>query len=112
MTRLPALKGSDVVRALRKAGFTVVRIKGSHHILEHNTDPRRRTTVPMHKGKDLPRGLIQGILSDVKLTADEFAALLWLAAFTAPSANTASTQPRRPRTPSHRRRTPRRAAAR
>jgi len=76
MTRLPARKGSDVIRALRKAGFSVVRIKGSHHILEHGTDPRRRTTVPIHKGKDLPRGLIQGILSDVKLTSDEFAALL------------------------------------
>ena len=32
MTRLPALKGSEVIRALRRAGFAVVRIKGSHHI--------------------------------------------------------------------------------
>ena len=76
MARLPALKAAEVIKGLKRAGFAVVRIKGSHHILEHASDPTRRTTVPFHKGKDLPRGLVQGILNDVKLTADEFAALL------------------------------------
>lgn len=39
--RLPALRGDAVVRALKKAGFDVVRIKGSHHIMEHSDDPAR-----------------------------------------------------------------------
>ncbi len=30
--RLPSLRGEAVIRALKKAGFNVVRIKGSHHI--------------------------------------------------------------------------------
>ncbi len=35
MTRLPRLTGRRVVAALRKAGFEVIRIKGSHHFLTH-----------------------------------------------------------------------------
>jgi predicted RNA binding protein YcfA (HicA-like mRNA interferase family) len=33
--RLPSLKADEVIRALRKAGFEVTRIKGSHHIMRH-----------------------------------------------------------------------------
>jgi predicted RNA binding protein YcfA (HicA-like mRNA interferase family) len=49
--RLPSLRGEAVIRALKKAGFNVVRIKGSHHILEHTDDPARRTVVPVHAGQ-------------------------------------------------------------
>jgi predicted RNA binding protein YcfA (HicA-like mRNA interferase family) len=76
MTRLPSLRGQEVIRALRNAGLVVVRIRGSHHILEHPTDRRRRTTVPLHKGKDLPRGLLRRIIADAGLTVEEFTALL------------------------------------
>lgn len=31
MTVLPSIRGKDLVAALKKAGFQVVRIKGSHH---------------------------------------------------------------------------------
>lgn len=74
--RLPSLKAQEVIRALERAGFAVVRIKGSHHILEHRQDPSRRTTVPVHKGKDLPRGLLLKILADTKLTVEKFRELL------------------------------------
>jgi predicted RNA binding protein YcfA (HicA-like mRNA interferase family) len=33
--RLPTLKATEVVRALEKAGFAVVRTTGSHHRLVH-----------------------------------------------------------------------------
>jgi predicted RNA binding protein YcfA (HicA-like mRNA interferase family) len=49
--RLPALKAREVIRALQKAGFSVVRTSGSHHRLVHDTDPTRQTTVPVHQGK-------------------------------------------------------------
>ena len=74
--RLPSLRGEEVIRALRKAGFDVVRIKGSHHILEHLSDPRRRTVVPVHSGKDLKRGLLHKIIDDAALDVDEFLKLL------------------------------------
>ena len=31
MTKLPALTGKGLIKAPRKAGFEVVRVKGSHH---------------------------------------------------------------------------------
>ncbi len=33
--RLPSVRGDVVVRTLRRAGFEVVRIRGSHHVMEH-----------------------------------------------------------------------------
>ncbi len=36
MTPLPALTGKLLVTALSKAGFNVVRIRGSHYFLRHN----------------------------------------------------------------------------
>jgi predicted RNA binding protein YcfA (HicA-like mRNA interferase family) len=40
--KLPALTGADVIRALERGGFAVVRVRGSHHFLRH---PDGRTTV-------------------------------------------------------------------
>jgi len=44
MPPVPAVRGSQVVGALEKAGFIVGRINGSHHIMRHPDG--RRTTVP------------------------------------------------------------------
>ena len=74
MTRRPRPTGVDVVRALEKAGFKVIRIKGSHHFLQH---PDGRTTVvPVHAGETIGPGLMSKILRDTALTADEFVAFL------------------------------------
>ena len=74
--RLPSLRGDDVIRALKKAGFNVVRIKGSHYILEHVDDLTRRTVVPVHAGRDIKRGLLRKIIDDSGLTVEEFSNLL------------------------------------
>ena len=74
--RLPSLKASEVIRALERGGFTDVRSTGSHHRLVHRDDPSRATTVPVHKGRDLPRPLLHAILKQAGLTAEEFLALL------------------------------------
>ena len=52
-----------------------MRIKGSHHIMEHADDPTRRTVVPVHAGKDIKRGLLRKIIDDAGLTVEEFIAL-------------------------------------
>lgn len=72
--RLPALRGDQVVAALKRAGFSVLRTKGSHHVLGH--DDGRRTVVPIHQGKDVKRGLLRKIIDDAGLSVDEFIALL------------------------------------
>ena len=33
MTKLPRLNGREVIKALNQAGFRVIRVKGSHHLL-------------------------------------------------------------------------------
>jgi predicted RNA binding protein YcfA (HicA-like mRNA interferase family) len=74
MTRLPALTGDQIVKALGKAGFQALRQKGSHVYLKH---PDGRTTVvPVHKGESLGRGLFRKILRDIELSDEVFLKLL------------------------------------
>lgn len=74
MSRLPRLTGAEVVRALGKAAFEVVRIKGSHHFLQHADG--RATVVPVHAGETIGPGLMSKILRDTELSRDEFIKLL------------------------------------
>ena len=74
MTRLPRLTDREVIAALKKAGFEVVRVKGSHHRLRHAEG--RVTVVPIHAGETMGPGLMASILRDVELTREEFLSLL------------------------------------
>jgi predicted RNA binding protein YcfA (HicA-like mRNA interferase family) len=74
MTRLPRLSGIKIINVLEKAGFAVVRVKGSHHSLRH--DDGRSTVVPVHGEDTIGPGLLSKILRDYELTRDEFIALL------------------------------------
>ena len=69
MTRLPRLKGKELVRLLEKRGFEIVRTRGSHVFLRHADG--RVTTVPVHSGEMLGPGLLRSILRDVELSVDE-----------------------------------------
>lgn len=72
MSSLPVLKPSDVIRKLRKAGFVFDRhAKGSHEIW-YNPDSRKRTVVPNHPGKDIPKGTLRAIIQQAGFTIDEF----------------------------------------
>lgn len=74
--RLPSLTFRDVIQALLSAGFFIARSSGSHHYLIHGEDPRRRTVVPVHGGRDLPRGLTRAIIRQSGLSVEEFLKLL------------------------------------
>ena len=74
MTRLPRIRATEAIAALRKVGFEVVRVKGSHHVLAR-TDGRT-TVIPVHAGEDLGPGLLRQILRDAELSVDEFRKLL------------------------------------
>lgn len=74
MSRLPRPTGREVIRALDKVGFEVVRLKGSHHFPRH-TDGRA-TVVPLHAGETVGPGLMIKILRDTELSREDFAALL------------------------------------
>ncbi|MBN2754760.1 MAG: type II toxin-antitoxin system HicA family toxin [Candidatus Goldbacteria bacterium] len=71
MDKLPVISGKDLIKLLNKLGFTVTRQKGSHARLKHHDG--RVTTVPIHRGADLPKGLLRKIIrEDIKLTLEEF----------------------------------------
>ncbi len=74
MTRLPRTGGRRVLRALERAGFEVIRVKGSHHVMRHPDG--RMTIVPVHRGENIGPGLLSKILTDCELTRDEFRKLL------------------------------------
>jgi predicted RNA binding protein YcfA (HicA-like mRNA interferase family) len=67
---LPILKPRELIRALERMGFRLLRkSKGSHRQFEHSDG--RRTTVPVHKGSDIGPGLLRKILRDIELDAGE-----------------------------------------
>jgi predicted RNA binding protein YcfA (HicA-like mRNA interferase family) len=74
MPHLPMLKGREVIAALERAGFRVVRQKGSHVRLKH--EDGRVVTVPIHAGQTIGRGLLRKILRDAEMTANELLDLL------------------------------------
>ncbi|EFC79520.1 type II toxin-antitoxin system HicA family toxin [Parafrankia sp. EUN1f] len=76
MPPVPSLPGKDVVRALQKAGFELVRIKGSHHRLRNPDRAGIDVTVPVHAGRDIPKGTLRQILADAGLTVEDLQKLL------------------------------------
>ena len=59
------MQSKDLVRELKKAGWVVKRIKGSHHQLAH-ADFGYVITVP-HPKKDLGKGLVRAIRKQARL---------------------------------------------
>jgi predicted RNA binding protein YcfA (HicA-like mRNA interferase family) len=74
MSRLPVLGPKEVIRRLERAGFSVVRARGSHYQL-FNPRSNRRVTVPFH-GRDLSRATLSSILHQAGLTLEAFQDLL------------------------------------
>lgn len=55
-----------MVDALQRRGFKVLRQPGSHIRLEGPDG--RKVTVPVHAGRDLPRGTLRNILQQAGLS--------------------------------------------
>jgi predicted RNA binding protein YcfA (HicA-like mRNA interferase family) len=73
--KLPTLKPEELIKALEKMGFFCSRkSKGSHFRYTHPDG--RKTTVPVHKGKDIGRGLLRKILRDVDISVQELKKVL------------------------------------
>jgi predicted RNA binding protein YcfA (HicA-like mRNA interferase family) len=71
MLRLPVIKGRDLIKFLESIGFKVTRTKGSHVRLR--SEDGKATTVPVHKNKDVPKGLLRKIIrEDLEISLDEF----------------------------------------
>ena len=62
--------GRELLSFLLRNGYTETRQTGSHLILKHPV--RKTVVVPVHRGKDLPKGLFLRILKDAGFTMEEF----------------------------------------
>lgn len=73
--KLPVASGKDVIKALGRAGFRVVRQKGSHVRMEKLEGAKVvKLTVPMHE--TLKKGTLRQILTDAEISVEEFMKLL------------------------------------
>ena len=72
MARVPILKPREVVAILEGLGFVEVRQRGSHKQFRHSDG--RRTTVPMHAGRDISPALLRKIARDIDMTDEAFVA--------------------------------------
>ena len=70
-TKLPVVRGADLVRALRRDGWSELRTRGSHVRLERNG---AHVSVPLHD--PLRRGTLAAILEDAGISVDDLRRLL------------------------------------
>ena len=73
MMRLPRISGRRCVSVLEKAGFSIVRQRGSHIVMRRD-EPYARVTVPNHQ--ELDSGTLRAIIRQAGLTVSEFNNLL------------------------------------
>jgi predicted RNA binding protein YcfA (HicA-like mRNA interferase family) len=72
---LPAISGREMIRALRRAGFVVLRQKGSHVSLEkRSAEGYWRTIVPLHR--EIRPGTLSDILNQSGLSKEDLMELL------------------------------------
>lgn len=74
MSRGARITGSELIAALTRGGFQVIRVRGSHHFLRHKDG--RTTVVSAHSGETIGPGLLDKILRDCQLAVEDLRKLL------------------------------------
>ncbi len=74
MPRLPILSSRQVIKALERFGYVVVRQRGSHVRMAHPVRKQWLVTVPNYKAID--RSLLRLIIQEANLSVKEFLSLL------------------------------------
>ncbi len=63
---MKAVSGKRMVRLLEQRGWVAVRIRGSHHAMQH-PDRDEVIVVPVHSNRDLKSGTQRGIMKVAEL---------------------------------------------
>jgi len=75
MTKVPSLPYDQIIRALQRNGWVVVRQKGSHvRLQKHTSTEVLKLTIPAHQ--PIKRSTLSHILKQARLTVEEFNRLL------------------------------------
>ncbi len=72
MSKLQPLKYEKVISKLKKLGFRFYREgKGSHELWVRDEDGKV-IPIPKHKGKDIKKGTLRAIISEIGVSVKEF----------------------------------------
>jgi predicted RNA binding protein YcfA (HicA-like mRNA interferase family) len=75
LSKVPSLNYPAVIAAFQRAGWVVVRQRGSHIRLQrHAADGVKKLTIPAHK--PIKRSTLAKILADAEMPLEDFLALL------------------------------------
>ncbi|MBN1324348.1 MAG: type II toxin-antitoxin system HicA family toxin [Methanotrichaceae archaeon] len=74
MPKLPAISPQKLGRALEKAGFELMRVKGSHHYY-YNLQTGKIAVVPFHS-KDIRKGTLHAIVRAAGINIEELLDLI------------------------------------
>ena len=74
MPKPPVVKPKEVIKALRKKGFAIDHISGSHYVM-YDIDKTLRTVIAYHN-KPIKRKTIMSILKSANISVEEFKKLL------------------------------------
>ncbi|MBI4792103.1 MAG: type II toxin-antitoxin system HicA family toxin [Deltaproteobacteria bacterium] len=70
--RFPAVTSDEVITVIQKLGFLFKRQSGTSHAIYFRESDKRRTTIPVHKGRIIKKKTLKAILVDCALTVDQF----------------------------------------
>jgi len=71
------VSGKEIIKALLKLGFTVIRQKGSHvHLTKDANGKTLRITVPVHGNEDLNPFVFRCICRQAEINTDELEKVL------------------------------------
>lgn len=65
------MSGPEAIRVFCKAGFQLIRTKGSHHVLKKK-GCKHNLSIPVHQNKTLGVGLLKKLISVAGMTVEEF----------------------------------------
>lgn len=68
--KFPVLSAKEVVRVLKRNGFTLVAQSGSHQKWRHAAG--KQVIVPMHGAKAIPIGTLKNIVEGSGIDVEEF----------------------------------------
>jgi predicted RNA binding protein YcfA (HicA-like mRNA interferase family) len=75
MTKVPSLPYDKVIKALKRAGWVVVRQKGSHiRLQKHTPSETLKIIVPAHH--PIKRSTLNHIIKQARISVEEFIELL------------------------------------
>lgn len=71
MSEVPAVTGEQAVAVFCRFGFSVVRIKGSHHIMK-KPGHRFILSIPVHKGAVVKKGTLRAQITCAGISVAQF----------------------------------------